>query len=139
AGVGVAALEKGKDVLLEKPMARTPGECDQLIAAARRTGRVLSIGHELRLSAQWGRIKAMIDTGDIGTPRYALFALFRFAYRRGGGGGRDEPPPRGPRGPGGAVPPRAPPLRWFEHDGATPSPSPPPPAARRRRAPPPPL
>lgn len=88
AEVGVAALEQGKDVLLEKPMARTPGECDQLIAAARRTGRVLSIGHELRLSAQWGRIKAMIDTGDIGTPRYALFALFRFAYRRGAGGWR---------------------------------------------------
>jgi myo-inositol 2-dehydrogenase / D-chiro-inositol 1-dehydrogenase len=88
AEVGVAALEHGKDVLLEKPMARTPAECDQLIAAGRRAGRVLSIGHELRLSAQWGRIKAMIDAGDIGGPRYALFALFRFPYRRGADGWR---------------------------------------------------
>src|SRR5262245_45520547 len=88
AKVGVAALEHGKDVLLEKPMARTAEECDALIAAAARAGRVLSIGHELRLSAQWGRIKAMIDAGDIGEPRYALFELFRFPYRRGAGGWR---------------------------------------------------
>jgi predicted dehydrogenase len=29
-------------------------------------GRLLSIGHELRLSAQWGRINAMIDEEEIG-------------------------------------------------------------------------
>ena len=83
AEVGVAALERGKDVLLEKPMARTAEECDALLAAAARSGRVLSIGHELRLSAQWGRIKAMIDAGEIGEPLYMLFELFRFPYRRG--------------------------------------------------------
>jgi myo-inositol 2-dehydrogenase/D-chiro-inositol 1-dehydrogenase len=91
AEVGVAALERGKDVLLEKPMARTAAECDALIAAARRAGRVLSIGHELRLSAQWGRIKTMIDAGDIGDPRYMLFELFRFPYRAGADGWRHAP------------------------------------------------
>jgi myo-inositol 2-dehydrogenase/D-chiro-inositol 1-dehydrogenase len=90
AEVGVAALEHGKDVLLEKPMARTAEECDALIAAARHTGRVLSIGHELRLSAQWGRIKAFIEAGEIGEPLYALFELFRFPYRRGANGWRYE-------------------------------------------------
>ena len=90
AEVGVAALEHGKDVLLEKPMACTAEECDALIAASRRTGRVLSIGHELRLSVQWGRIKAMIDAGEIGEPLYALFELFRFPYRRGADGWRYE-------------------------------------------------
>ena len=88
AEVGVAALEHGKHVLLEKPMARTPAECDALLTAARRAGRVLSIGHELRLSAQWGRVRAMIDAGDIGDPRYALFELFRFPYRPGADGWR---------------------------------------------------
>jgi myo-inositol 2-dehydrogenase/D-chiro-inositol 1-dehydrogenase len=88
AEVGVAALERGKDVLLEKPMACTALECDALIAAAARAGRVLSIGHELRLSAQWGRVKTLIDAGDIGEPLYALFELFRFPYRRGAGGWR---------------------------------------------------
>src|SRR5919201_5136228 len=50
AEIGVAALERGKDVLLEKPMAPTLGECDRLLAAARGSRRVLSVGHELRLS-----------------------------------------------------------------------------------------
>jgi myo-inositol 2-dehydrogenase / D-chiro-inositol 1-dehydrogenase len=90
AEVGVAALERGKDVLLEKPMARTAAECDRLIAAARASGRVLSIGHELRLSAQWGRFKALIDAGDIGDPLYMVFGLFRFPYRRGADGWRYE-------------------------------------------------
>jgi myo-inositol 2-dehydrogenase/D-chiro-inositol 1-dehydrogenase len=86
--IGVAALEGGKDVLLEKPMALSAVECDRLIEAATRHGRVLTIGHELRLSAQWGRVKAMIDQGEIGEPRYALVSLFRFPYRRGSGGWR---------------------------------------------------
>jgi myo-inositol 2-dehydrogenase / D-chiro-inositol 1-dehydrogenase len=90
AEVGIAALERGADVLLEKPMARTAEECDALIAAASRSGGILSIGHELRLSAQWGRMKALIDEGEIGEPRYALFDLFRFPYRRGAAGWRYE-------------------------------------------------
>lgn len=90
AEIGVAALERGLDVLLEKPMATTPQECDALLEAAARSGRVLSIGHELRLSAQWGRIKALIDAGELGDPRYMLFELFRFPYRRGAGGWRYE-------------------------------------------------
>lgn len=90
AEIGVAALEHGKDVLLEKPMATTPADCDRLIAAARRRGRVLSIGHELRLSSQWGRVKALVDAGEMGEPLYALVSLFRFPYRRGSDGWRYE-------------------------------------------------
>ena len=90
AEIGVAALEQGKDVLLEKPMARTREECDRLIAAARASGRVLSIGHEFRLSTQWGAIKELIEAGEIGEPLYALVSLFRFPYRRGSGGWRYE-------------------------------------------------
>jgi len=88
AEVGVAALEAGKDVLLEKPMATTLADCDRLLAAARTSGRVLTIGHELRHSAQYGRVKAMIDAGEIGTPTYAAFSLFRFPFRPGSTGWR---------------------------------------------------
>lgn len=88
AEVGVAALIAGKDVLLEKPMATTLEDCDTLLAAARSSGRVLTIGHELRLSAQYGRIKALIDAGDIGTPSYLSFSLFRFPFRPGSGAWR---------------------------------------------------
>ena len=92
AEVGVAALEAGKDVLLEKPLAPTLEGCDQLIAAARRAGRVLTIGHELRLSHQWGAIKTLIDAGDLGDVSSAAISLFRFPYRPGSGGWRYDAP-----------------------------------------------
>jgi myo-inositol 2-dehydrogenase / D-chiro-inositol 1-dehydrogenase len=88
AEIGCAALNAGKDVLLEKPMATTVEDCDRLLATAAAHGRVLSIGHELRLSGQWGAIKRLIEAGEIGEPRYALVTLFRFPYRRGSGGWR---------------------------------------------------
>ena len=88
AEIGVAALDAGKDVLLEKPMANTASECDRLLAAARRSGRVLSIGHQLRLSKQWGRVKALIDDGAIGELLHAHVSLFRFPFRPGSEGWR---------------------------------------------------
>ena len=86
--VAVAALNAGKHMLLEKPMALTADECDQIIAAANRNQRVVTIGHEFRLSTQWGRLKQAIDDGDIGEPLYANVSLFRFPYRPGSGGWR---------------------------------------------------
>ncbi|MSP68531.1 MAG: Gfo/Idh/MocA family oxidoreductase [Alphaproteobacteria bacterium] len=86
--VGCASLEAGKHVLLEKPMATSIADCDALIAAATRTGRLLAIAHEFRLSTQWGRIKALIDEGAIGQPQYLSINLFRFPYRQGAEGWR---------------------------------------------------
>jgi myo-inositol 2-dehydrogenase/D-chiro-inositol 1-dehydrogenase len=86
--IGVAALEAGKHVLLEKPMALSVAACDRLNAAAAASGRVLTIGHEFRLSTQWGRIKSLIDEGAIGAPLYAMVSLSRFPYRPGSGGWR---------------------------------------------------
>ena len=88
AEIGVASLEAGKDVLLEKPMALSVEECDRLISAAKRHDRILTIGHEFRLSTQWGQLKPIIEAGDIGQPLYGLVTLFRFPYRRGSGGWR---------------------------------------------------
>ena len=88
--IGVAAMEAEKDVLLEKPMALTIAECDRLIEAAGRKNRVLTIGHEFRLSTQWGRLKTIIDDGSIGEPLYALVSLFRHPYRPGSKGWRFE-------------------------------------------------
>lgn len=88
--IGVAALEAGKDVLLEKPLAPTLAACDRLIETARRNGRVLSVGHELRLSDQWGAVKHIVDRGDLGDLRCVMFNLFRFPYRPGAGGWRHD-------------------------------------------------
>jgi myo-inositol 2-dehydrogenase/D-chiro-inositol 1-dehydrogenase len=83
-----AVLESGRHLLLEKPMALTLADCDALIALARARGRVVAIGHELRLSALWGKVKELIDAGAIGEPRYALIELWRRPYRQGSGGWR---------------------------------------------------
>jgi myo-inositol 2-dehydrogenase/D-chiro-inositol 1-dehydrogenase len=88
AEIAIAALDAGKEVLLEKPMASTIAECEQILAAVRRTGRVLSVGHEFRISTQWGFIKRLIAAGEIGELLYANVSLFRFPYRQGSGGWR---------------------------------------------------
>lgn len=86
--VGVAALRAGKHVLLEKPMALSVEACDRLLDAAKASGKVLTIGHEFRLSTQWGRLKQLVAEGAIGKPLYANVSLFRFPYRQGSGGWR---------------------------------------------------
>lgn len=88
ADVGCAALAAGKDVLMEKPLAITREDCDRLVAAARAHARVLSIGHEFRLSTQWGRAKQLIAEGAIGQPLLCNVNLFRNFYRSGAEGWR---------------------------------------------------
>jgi myo-inositol 2-dehydrogenase/D-chiro-inositol 1-dehydrogenase len=83
AEAGIAALDAGKHVLLEKPMAGTAEECDALLEAARKNGKVLTIGHEFRVSKQWGKIKDLVKDGEIGSPQYAMVSLFRHPYRKG--------------------------------------------------------
>ena len=41
----LAALEAGAHVLVEKPIAATRGEAEEMIGAARRAGRMLTVGH----------------------------------------------------------------------------------------------
>lgn len=82
------ALQAGKHLLLEKPMAISLAECDSLISLAEQHQRLLAVGHELRLSSLWGRVKSLIDSGYIGTPQYALVELSRNPYRQGADGWR---------------------------------------------------
>jgi predicted dehydrogenase len=65
-----AALEAGKHVLIEKPMARSVAECAELNELAARRGLVLMIGHTFLYSAPVRRIKEIIDQNDIGDLRY---------------------------------------------------------------------
>src|SRR5580704_10263517 len=45
----VQALKKGCHVLVEKPMAPSAEECDQMMAVANETGRILSVSHSARM------------------------------------------------------------------------------------------
>jgi myo-inositol 2-dehydrogenase/D-chiro-inositol 1-dehydrogenase len=86
--VGCAALDAGRHLLLEKPMALSVAQCDDLIEAARRRQRLLAIGHEMRLSSLWGKVKELIDQGFVGEPQHVLVELSRRPYRTGADGWR---------------------------------------------------
>ena len=78
-----AALNEGQHVLLEKPMALSMSDCRAMVELARKKNLTLAIGHELRLSSQWGEVKRVIERGVIGTPQYVLVELSRKPYRQG--------------------------------------------------------
>ena len=86
--VARAVLESGRHLLLEKPMALSVADCDELVESARTRKLLLAVGHELRLSSLWGEVKKRIDAGTIGEPLYALIELWRRPYRLGSGGWR---------------------------------------------------
>ena len=86
--MGVAAMLAGKHVLLEKPLAISIDECDRLVATQRQTGRIVSVGLELRQSLQWGKLHDIIDRGDIGTLRFINLGIFRQPFRLGADGWR---------------------------------------------------
>ena len=88
AAITLAALDAGCHVLLEKPMALTIADCRAMVERARSRGKHLAVGHEFRLSSQWGEIKRIIDRGVIGEPQYVLVELLRKPYRLDASGWR---------------------------------------------------
>ena len=67
----LAALEAGKAVYLEKPMAITIEGCDRLLNTAMRTGSKLYLGHNMRHFPAILKMKEVIDSGIIGKVRNA--------------------------------------------------------------------
>jgi predicted dehydrogenase len=65
-----AALEAGKHALIEKPMAASAEECEELIEIAERMGLVLMVGHTFLYSSPVNKIMEIIQAGDIGEIRY---------------------------------------------------------------------
>ena len=91
AAFAIRALEAGLHVFLEKPLGITVAECDRVIEAAERTGKLVALDHELRVSHQWGTVRDRIARGDIGRVRFQHFSLFRHPFRQGSGGWRYDP------------------------------------------------
>lgn len=83
AAMAIAALDAGKHVLLEKPMATTLADAHRVVEAAERSDRYVGVGLQLHTSRQWGRIRDLIAGGAIGRPRYANSLLFRRPFRGG--------------------------------------------------------
>lgn len=86
-----AALEAGANVFLEKPVGVTLAQCDAVVGAAERSGRLVAVNHELRVSHQWKAVRDVIVSGGIGPVRYQHLSLFRHKFRQGSGGWRYDP------------------------------------------------
>lgn len=64
----VAALEAGKHVFLEKPIALTPDDADAIVAAAERADRILMVGLVLRFWPEYVELQRRVADGELGRP-----------------------------------------------------------------------
>ncbi len=66
------ALEKGKDVYVEKPLCMTSKEGEELIKIAEKNARILMVGHLLHYHPYVQKIQEMIGSGEIGKLQYII-------------------------------------------------------------------
>jgi len=71
--VAIAALEAGKHVLCEKPMALTVQECDRMADAARASERFFMIAQCIRFWPEYIALKELVDSGQYGKMTSAVF------------------------------------------------------------------
>ena len=86
AAPAIYALDKGVNVLLEKPFTVTLDEAVEVMKAEKRSGKVLSIGSHPRLDANMQMIKKIVQSGELGKIYY---------IQTGGGRRRGIPTPYG--------------------------------------------
>jgi predicted dehydrogenase len=73
--VAVAMAEAGKHLLVEKPLATTVAECEQIIAAAKKTGVKLMVDYHNRWSPVFHESWQRVRSGELGSPRFVYFRL----------------------------------------------------------------
>jgi predicted dehydrogenase len=66
ADLACAALEAGKAVFVEKPLAITVEDCDRVLRTARETGSRLYVGHNMRHMPVVRAMREIVERGDIG-------------------------------------------------------------------------
>lgn len=66
ARITVAALEAGKHVLCEKPMATSLADAEKMNEAAAKSGKILMIGHNQRFVPSHQKAKQLIESGEVG-------------------------------------------------------------------------
>ncbi|SMO87388.1 Gfo/Idh/MocA family protein [Fodinibius sediminis] len=90
----IHALQAGKHVYVEKPLARTITEGELIREAARTYGKVVQVGQHQRSGAHWQKVVGMIRDGHLGSLRTVrLWA--NFDYGKGPERLPDEPVPEG--------------------------------------------
>ncbi len=82
----IYALEKGVNVLLEKPMCVTLEEAVEICKAEKKSGKILSIGFQPRFDENMKMVKKIVESGELGDVYY---------IQTGGGRRRGIPTPYG--------------------------------------------
>ncbi|ANY65727.1 oxidoreductase [Paenibacillus sp. BIHB 4019] len=80
AEIAIAALEAGKHVMCEKPMAKKAADARAMVEAAKRSGKKLTIGYNNRFRSDSLLLKKMCEAGELGDIYYAKAHALR---RRG--------------------------------------------------------
>lgn len=66
----IDALEHGVHVMLEKPFTVTTEEAVEVMRAEKKSGKILTIGFQPRMSANMQRIKQIVESGELGKVYY---------------------------------------------------------------------
>ncbi|MCA9142501.1 MAG: Gfo/Idh/MocA family oxidoreductase [Planctomycetaceae bacterium] len=66
AEVSIRALQAGKHVFVEKPMALTAAECNKMVAAAKKADKQILVGHVLPYFPEYAHARKLIDSGKYG-------------------------------------------------------------------------
>jgi predicted dehydrogenase len=77
----IEAMRAGKDVIVEKPVGINLAEVDDMIAAARETGRILTVNQNYRYAADFQKIQEVLDSGVLGRIIEIRFAIHQFRRR----------------------------------------------------------
>lgn len=70
----IAALNSGRHVLVEKPLALRAADAELVVAAAQRAKRTLMVGHLMLFHPGFAKVKAMVAAGELGELLY-MYAL----------------------------------------------------------------
>jgi predicted dehydrogenase len=98
ARMAIEAMERGKDVYLEKPMTHTIAEARQVVAKAKELNRVIQVGSQTTSATHWHVTKKYIAEGAIGP-----MVMSQGSYHRNSPGGEWNyriDPNAGPNGKG---------------------------------------
>lgn len=93
--MAIDCLDAGKDVLVEKPLARNRREGEEIIESAKKNNKKLMVGMNLRYRPDSMLMRTLIDAGEIGEPYYIKCGWIRkqsstekwFSRREEAGGG----------------------------------------------------
>ncbi len=75
--VAIACLKANRDILVEKPLARTYAEAKQIVDAAKKYKRKLMVGMNLRYRPDAMILKSLLNNGEIGDPFYVKCGWLR--------------------------------------------------------------